>query len=172
VQAGGRDGDATLPKLRPRYDVFLSSPMAAFTEAEEYTRDRDKVMKVIEVLRRECRFESVFYAGRDIQSMADFDPVNLSIDQDFQALVESRYFVMLYPRSIVSSVLVEAGWALALGKPCIFFVAKRGDLPFLLRQAETLFSVQVYEAVEPDAICGLITKHREKLFAMKAGAGQ
>jgi hypothetical protein len=86
-----------------------------------------------------------------------------------QALLESRYFVLLYPKKIVSSVLVEAGWALALGKTSIYFVDERSDLPFLLKQAEQAFSsVRIYDKSDTDAIVKLLTIHRTELFTPRA----
>jgi hypothetical protein len=83
---------------------------------------------------------------------------------------------MLYPKKIASSVLVEAGWALALGKQSLYFVDKRDDLPFLLKQAEQAFSsVRIYDHCTTDGIVNLIKKHRGDLFlsrpAEPAGSG-
>ena len=36
---------------------------------------------------------------------------------------------------MVTSALVEAGYALALRLPCLLFVRNKADLPYLLRQA-------------------------------------
>jgi hypothetical protein len=40
-------------------------------------------MKVIEALKRECRFDSIVYAGIKIESMSDFDAADLSVSHDF-----------------------------------------------------------------------------------------
>jgi hypothetical protein len=40
---------------------------------------------------------------------------------------------MLYPKKILSSILVEAGFALAIRKYSLYFAAKREDLPFMLQ---------------------------------------
>lgn len=158
-------GQQGVPKVSLKHDVFLSSPMAAFGSDSEYKQDRQRVFMVIEALKQECRFDSIVYAGNKIESIADFDAADMSINQDFQALVESRYFVMLYPRKIASSVLVEAGWALALRKPSIYFVNEREDLPFLLKQAEQAFSsVKIYDKSTTEHVITLIKRHRTHLF--------
>lgn len=155
------------PGTRIKYDVFLSAPMAAFEDEEEYRRSREDVIRIIDVLRQKCKFSSVIFAGRDIESMSDFDAGDISIQEDYEALSECEHFVMLYPRKIASSVLVEAGWALALGKISIYFVRDRDDLPFLLRQAESVFpAVKIYEDADADEIIRLINRHGEQVFAV------
>jgi nucleoside 2-deoxyribosyltransferase len=158
-----------VPKLSIKYDLFLASPMAAFGNDEEYQRDRDNVLKIINAFKQEARFESVVYAGTEIKSVKDFDAADLSVNQDFQKLVESKYFVLLYPKKIASSVLVEAGWALALGKPSVYFVDNYDDLPFLLQKASQAFSsVRTYDKCDTDIIIKLIKRHRADLFSSRA----
>jgi hypothetical protein len=160
-------------KISLKYDVFLSSPMAAFESQEEYKKDRENILKIIGTLQEQCHFESVFYAGTKIQSINDFDVEDLSVSQDVKALRESRYFVLLYPKKIVSSVLVEAGFALAMGKTSIYFVKTRDDLPFLLRHAEQAVSfIKIYEDCDTEQIVKLITKHRSDLFVLANAANQ
>jgi len=154
-----------IPEISLKYDVFLSSPMAAFGNEEDYKRDQENVLIIIDTLKQECRFNSVVYAGHKIESISDFDAADLSVNTDFKALLESKYFVMLYPKKLVSSVLVEAGWALALRKQSLYFVDNRDDLPFLLKQAEQAFSsIRIYDKCTTTGIVSLIKKHRTDLF--------
>lgn len=149
-------------------DVFLSSPMAAYADDTEYQKDREHVLQISKVLRSACGYET-FYAGRPIYSISDFELEDLSIKQDFEALKASKYFVLLYPKKIASSVLVEAGWALAWGKPSIYFVTNRSDLPFLLQYAEQAFPcVRIYDHSTTESIIKLIEHHRTQLFQFPA----
>ncbi len=52
------------------------------------------------------------------------------------ALRAAHLFVMIYPGKIVTSALVEVGYAMALRLPCLLLVRDRDDLPYLLKQAE------------------------------------
>jgi len=157
-----------IPKLSLKHEVFLSSPMAAFGNNEEYQHDRENVLRIMDAFKHECRFESVVYAGKEINSIDDFDAADLSVSKDFQDLLESKYFVLLYPKKIASSVLVEAGWALALGKTSIYFVKNSDDLPFLLQKASQAFSsVKIYDKCDADGIVKLIQKHRLDLFSTR-----
>jgi len=132
-------------KTKTKYDVFLSSPMAAFVNDDLFQKDRKAMLEIVDAMRDECGF-SVFYAGRNVKSLDDFDAPDLSIAADVRALKESSIFVLFYSEKIVSSVLVEAGFALALAMPSIYFVRRREDLPFLLRSAEQgNVGVKIYE---------------------------
>ena len=151
-----------------KYDVFLASPMASYDTDQAYKKDREGVLKLITSLRKECDFKSIIYAGHHIETMDEFDVPDLSIIDNMEALNESKYFVMVFPMKMVSSVLIEAGVALCQSKPSIFFVRKKDELPFLLRQAEQAFSfIKIYECKSIDDICKLISKHRLNLLPNK-----
>lgn len=149
-----------------RHDVFISSPMAAIQDDEKYKENRKNVLKLVEVFRKECKFKSVYFAGHEIESMKDFEAPNISAGDDIQELRASKYFVLHYPEKIVSSVLFEAGVALELGIPSLYFVKDRDHLPFLMRQAEMAFSnVKIYEFNTADDIVALFKKNGERLFS-------
>jgi len=154
---------------RFRYDVFLSSAMAGLHTEEDYQKYRDEALHLEQMLTKKCNFQFIFYAGRDLKTKA-FEAQNISLHDDFSALRESRYYLLLYPEKIVSSVLFEAGWALALGKPSVYYVHDRDDLPFLMAQAgdASLNSkVTIYEYGDKgrQEISHLIEQHGEKLWA-------
>lgn len=148
-----------------KHEVFVSAPMAGYEDEEKYKEMRQHVLKIMDALRKECKFTSVVYAGRDIESIQDFEAADLSVNDDFSALKSSKFFLLLYPEKIVSSVLFEAGWGLALDKPSIYFVRNMNHLPFLMKQASQAFKfIRIYEYKTVDDILRLIKSHREKLF--------
>lgn len=160
----GMDGKA-LVQPNIKYDVFISSPMAALANDEQYKKDREKVLAVMKALRTKCNFHSCIYAGNNIESMERFEQPDDSLRDDFRNLRESKYFILLYPAKLASSVLLEAGWALAFGKPSIYFVPNREVLPFLLQQAgQTFPNVKIYESEKVDDILKIISQKGEKLF--------
>jgi hypothetical protein len=76
---------------------------------------------------------------------------------------------MIYPARMVSSVLAEAGFALAAGKPSLYFVRRAEDLPFLLTRAESLRPpafppVVIHECPTPDDILRVIRVDGANLF--------
>ena len=111
-------------KLPYKYDVFLSSPMSAFETDEDYKKDRDVMLKLKKYL-EEQKNVSIYYAGEHIKSSISFEN-ELVGNNDFEAIESSRCFIMFYPERIVSSVLVEAGYALALkNRPYTLFTIKK-----------------------------------------------
>jgi hypothetical protein len=139
--------------------------MAGCSTEEDYQMRRADGLKVIESLRTACGLKNVFYAARYIETLKDFDAADLSILDDLQAIEESRYFVMIYTSKMLSSCLVEAGCAVALRKPSLYFVRDKKHLPFLLENAgQALNLVKIQEHDDVNGITKLMSKHQLKLF--------
>jgi len=154
---------------RFKYDVFISSAMAGLKTEEDYQTYRTEALNLEKILKEKCGFTSVFYAGRDLKTMAEFQSQSLSMHDDFLALKESKYFLLIYPDRIVSSVLFEAGWALAMGKSSVYYVHDRDDLPFLMAEAgnaNVASKVRIYEYGKKGRreIFHLVKEHGEKLW--------
>jgi len=161
--------DAPMPtglqSTRYKHEVFLSAPMAGATSESEYIDLREEASLVLSALKNACSFSDVYWAGDGIQTRADFDPPRIAVEEVCERIRGSTYFVLLYPKRIASSVLVETGLALAFGKTTVAFVRKQADLPFLLRSAASAFpSVKIYECADRGALLSTIAKQRRKLF--------
>lgn len=115
------------------FDVFLSAPMAAFADDAAFQAGRAEFQKVYDVLVGYCGLR-VYWAAKDIHTMADYDTMDVSVQADLAALQSSRSFFLLYPERMVTSALFEAGYALALGRESHYFIRQREDLPFLMRE--------------------------------------
>jgi len=133
---------------RYQYDVFLASPMAALETEADYQRYRNGALAIEQALREYCGFSSIFYAGRKLATKAEFQAASDSLHEDYEVLQASRHFMLIYPERSASSVIFEAGMALAMGKPSLYVVNNRNDLPFLLQQAPQAFNqvrVKIYD---------------------------
>ncbi|MBX3607416.1 MAG: toll/interleukin-1 receptor domain-containing protein [Piscinibacter sp.] len=134
---------AALRLDRPPVDVFLSVPMAAFDSDAQYQPFRAEAMKVVRALREQAGL-TVFCALEKIESLAQFDTYGDGAREDIEMLGRSANFVMLYPQKLPTSALFEAGYALARGLPCRFFVRDQGQdafrLPFLMRKLPEVFT--------------------------------
>jgi hypothetical protein len=115
------------------YDVFLSTPMAAFSTDKAYQSSRAQFKKIFDALKQNCGL-SVYWAAEKIESISDFDTLDVSVLDDLKALQLSRQFVLVYPEKLVTSALFEAGFALALNRFSHYFVRDRDHLPFLMRE--------------------------------------
>ncbi len=149
------------------YDIFLSVPMAAFDTDEDYKRTRAEVMKVFDALKNGCGF-TVYWAAETIESKAEFDALDVSVTDDLKALADSRCFVLIYPKKLVTSALFEAGYALALGRFSHYFVRDRLDLPFLMRELPgAVTNARVHTAADwkdYDDLAKKLKKHRAAWF--------
>lgn len=153
-------------------DVFLSAPMASFDGDSEYQAFRQNVLKVVKPLRDWG--VSVFCALEAIDSMDKFDTHGISTQEDIRRLQKCTHFVMLYPQKLATSALFEAGYALALGRPSLFFVRNENDLPFLLqRLPEAVTNVSILDSREwktYEDIAYLIERNAKYWFARGATA--
>ena len=146
-----------------KWDVFLAAPMAALSDGD-FESATNKVREIKKVLEEECNFQRIFFAGLNMNTKDDFQTADISIDTDVDAIKESQNFIMIYPEKIVSSVLFEAGIALALGKPSFYFGYKN-NFPFLMQQANQSFlHVKIHEAGSLDEIIKIIRKNKTQLF--------
>lgn len=149
-----------------RWDVFLAAPMAALNN-QDFKIFNAKILEIKRLLEVECGFKNVFYAGENMKSQDDFETADISIETDIDAIKDSKYFVLIYPEKIVSSVLLEAGVALALGKPSFYF-GNRDDFPFLMREANNKFHyVKIHNVKTLDEIIKCVEKNKHRLFDEK-----
>jgi pimeloyl-ACP methyl ester carboxylesterase len=156
---------------RYQYDVFVAMAMAGVESEEQYKSYRTQALEVVTCLQEKCGFRSVFYAGLNLKTKADFDAEDFSLSEDLLALRGSKYFLLIYPDKIVSSTLFEAGLALALGKPAVYFIRRREDLPFLMRKAEQAdlpAGARIYECEDVGKIKALIQASGERLWKYSA----
>jgi nucleoside 2-deoxyribosyltransferase len=147
------------------YDVFLSSPMAAFPSDDSYVEERKKMLDFMGALRTYCQLNRIFYAGLDLESQSEFsgDEV-LAAKHDFEAIKKSRYFILIYPQRLASSVLVEVGYALALNKPSIYFVKNVEDLPYLLQHLHGVNNIEIYPYSTTDDLRKIIRRNGCQIF--------
>jgi len=143
-----------------KYDAFVSAPMAAVDDTE-YEQVRKLAQTVVTCLQKDCGKKSIYYAGANIATRAEFEPNDAAVQEDIDAISHSEYFIMVYPAKIVSSVLFEAGYAVALNKKSIYFVKNARDLPFVMRRAEqALASVKLYDYDEVDDIVKVLKNRK------------
>jgi len=151
-------------KKHHRFDVFVSAPLAAFDNDKQIRADHDRIAPVVALLEGQCGM-SVYWAGRNIRCTADFEAPDVSAKTDVAAILDSKYFLLLYPEKTASSVLFEAGIALRSCLTSIYFVRDPNHLPFLMTQASQAFTnVRTYTGTVPKDLCALLQKHGRAFF--------
>lgn len=152
-------------------DVFLASPMASASGRDSYAMERERAGDLARIIESYCGY-SVYYAGDEIESDADFEAPGIALAVNVEALRDSRHFVLLLTEPLVkpSSVWVEAGLALAYRKPLTLFVDAPQSLPYMLRQVADARDVpgvpaaQVFYDADVRMAGNLVKKHRGELF--------
>lgn len=151
-------------KKHHKYDVFVSAPLAAFDNDKQIRADHDRIAPVVALMEGQLGM-SVYWAGRNIRGTADFEAPDVSAKTDVAAILDSKYFLLLYPEKIASSVLFEAGIALRNCLTSIYFVRDTKHLPFLMTQASQAFkNVRTYKGTMPKDLIALLQKHGRAFF--------
>jgi hypothetical protein len=127
-------------KRRLKYDVFVSYPMKGLYEDKERILLAEIIKKIKTQLEQEYQGIRVFSSVDDRQEEG-----KKFIDEtrSFNALRASRCFILIYPERVCSSVLIEAGYAIALDKISIFITRNNRDLPYLIH-AHAPFNKNIY----------------------------
>lgn len=127
-------------KIHKKYQAFISAPMTAFNDSGKFKSTKNTVDQIIKFLKQHCKWERIYFSGNNIPNVKKPDPGDIGAAKDLAALRDSEHFIMLYPERITSSCLVEAGYALALQIPSVYFYKNEADLPYVLKKASIAFS--------------------------------
>jgi hypothetical protein len=128
--------------------VFIAAPMSGFDSNKDYEESRKIILDLIDHLKKQHTFSDIYYAGSQISSRSQFTSHNLAMKVDLDALRRSALFILLYPEKLISSVLVEAGYAMACRTPMLLMVKNRGDLPYFFREAEQISGDETLPPIE------------------------
>jgi hypothetical protein len=148
-----RDLKIVTEKTRP-YDVFLAAPMASEKDNNVREQRRNSVIKIITEIEESCNIprNKVFYAGSQFSKDKEFEEGHRALVKNLSILKDCSHFILVYPERIQkpSSIFVEVGLAIALGKKNIWFVRSQDDLPYILRGAANAndrdeFSIKIYD---------------------------
>ena len=118
------------------YDVFISCPITSISN------DKYKVLREsLILLKHEMNNYnlSVYCAALRVPEVEKADSEDISAEEDLAALKASRNFVLIYPEPVMSSCIMEVGYALIAGIPSVYFVTDEKKLPYMLRGAIEVF---------------------------------
>lgn len=157
-----------LDQIPSRVDVFLAAPMASV--ADEYDPTRQLALKVSEALCNDCGVSTVYFPGSAVGTVDDFEEPAVSLQKNMGPFGDARHFVMLLPKLVPSSVLVEAGMALMLNMPSVYLVPDRKTaLPWLLQDVagagvDSLGKVRVVEYDDEADLMRKLKNSGDRLF--------
>jgi hypothetical protein len=114
------------------YDLFFSAPLSGWAPGR-FAAQHQGVLAVVDAVRTAYGLERVYFAGSKLTKSEDFVPKAQAARDDFAAIGSSRRFLLFYPERMVTSTLVEIGYALAAKVPCSVLRHAGAELPYLLR---------------------------------------
>lgn len=153
-----------LPNWLRSYDVFLSAPMS-YNDDTEYKKVRGECLELIKLLKEECGYKKIYFAGQTITSNKSFNASQNAAIDDLNALKKSKRFILYMPRKIHTSAIFEAGYALRKNIPTVYFCYKSEDFPFLMKDLNDSFQkVRRYIGSDFNNIKSYIKKHGHSLF--------
>jgi hypothetical protein len=127
------------PTVHAPINLFVAAPMSAYADNAEFKNNRSRLVEFISGLRGSGKFDKIFCPAVELDDIDKFDQNEYAFAADLLALEQSDAFVLYYMPPLPvrpSSVLVEAGMAIALRLPSLFVVKRRGDLPYILKDAD------------------------------------
>lgn len=146
--------------------VFVGAPMASLPGID-YPAFQSRVSQVAEAIEICCSdVVSTYWAGQEITGPDKFDGEQIALIRDLQQLKSSSACIFIFFESVVSSVLVEVGYAIALNKRTVIFCKNRSVLPFLLKRADDqIANVSIYEVKGFDDIEKMLDKDGEAIIS-------
>ena len=147
-----------------RFDVFVSAPMSSL-KGVRYRGFRKSLDNVLETLEKNTSLSRFYFAGKLFGDIQEFDDSLVGAKRDLRALASSDRFLMIFPEKLVTSSLVEAGFALALGLPSVLFVRDSNDLPYALKDIGQLSDyTNVHRYKKANEIAQRIAHYGEALW--------
>jgi nucleoside 2-deoxyribosyltransferase len=107
--------------------IFLAAPISGFNNINEYKDYRNRVILLIEELRK---YFCVYSELEKVDNIETYDSPEQSVKKDFQAIEDSDVFLLLHPQKMQTSSFIELGYAYALNKK-ILIVSKKENLPYM-----------------------------------------
>ncbi|MCE1175044.1 MAG: hypothetical protein LWW77_10615 [Propionibacteriales bacterium] len=160
------------PNSSGLWDVFLALPMASTDDDAAFSQIQHEARALVQALQERCDF-TVYCGALQVAGRDDFDSPAFALADNIEALRKSSNFLLWVDRPLTkpSSVWVEAGIALALGKPCVYLVKEPETLPYILRQAAdakvgALGSVRCEWVGSSSSPANLVRRHGRHLFSM------
>ena len=141
--------------------IFVSTPMSSIPK-EEYKTIRENLMQIREILIK-IGFTEVFCPAIQNENPSHFDGKTKAIRENFPQMKQADSMLIIYPRNVPSSSLVENGYAIALTKRIVIFFKER--LPYILEDAGVaIHNVKTFAYEEFDDIKRTLDDNGMALF--------
>ncbi len=113
--------------------VFISAPMSSISP-EEYQELRNTVADIKKSL-LDFGFSKIICPLLDNENQDEFDDSGAAVEENFRNMKHADSMLVIYPRQIPSSSLVEIGYGIALSKKMVVFYGDK--IPYIVDGAAT-----------------------------------
>ena len=141
--------------------VFISAPMSTISK-NEYDCLRNFLIELEKELLA-IGFKKVICPLLKKDNPSAFDGKTKAINENFAALKQVDSMLVIYPKQLPSSTLVEIGYGIALSKRMVIFYQE--GLPYILEEAgETIHHVKSFRFTDYSEICFILKSNGMDIF--------
>lgn len=143
--------------------LYVSTPMASI-DKPEYTKQREFLIALEKVL-IQIGFKNIISPALAIDKQENFDGSTKANFDNYKEMKQVESFLVIYPKPLPTSVLVEIGYAIALSKNIVLFTKNLKELPFMLQEANaTIPNLRIYSYKNYDDIIKIVESNKMALF--------
>lgn len=143
--------------------IYISTPMASISEVE-YNTIKMNMPRIIKML-EDLGFRKIVCPIQNI-SLGEFDGSTKAIRDNLASLKQVDTMLVIYPRPLPTSSLVEIGYGLALCKKMVIF--HQAALPFILQDSGTIIPhIKTFSYNTWEDIFHTIKANGKELFDME-----
>lgn len=120
-------------------NIFIATPIAGFLNKNDYKMYKKLIEEIVVEINRTNIFGNVYCEITNLDDIADYDSPAASAAKDFNNVLNSEYFILLYPQRVVSSALIELGYALAKEKKILIISSDKNALPYMALELDKIY---------------------------------
>ncbi|MEY4905786.1 MAG: hypothetical protein RLZZ292_3601, partial [Bacteroidota bacterium] len=148
--------------IQNKKNIFIAAPMTSITKEE-----CEEVKKIIPNIRKQLEIDYPNYTI--VSALERSQPRTSGLGnasrESFFKLRNTEFFLFIYPKAIVSSALVELGFALSQEASCVIFCKEKNDLPRLIQDYETTgVKLKIIEFDNYEHISQIVEEEGKELF--------
>lgn len=148
-------------KVITKNSIYIGTTIANLNE-NEFNELRELVKGLNKDFIR-MGFKSIYSPISQIKEYGEFDGKNKAIFENFSKLKQSECIIIIFPKNISSSVLVEIGYGISLSKKMVIFY--NDELPFILQEAgNTINNVKTIRYETYKDITKIINTNQMSIF--------
>jgi len=130
--------------------LFLATPISSLSGSEKFATYKKEVLRLTDHL---AKSHAVHAEVLGLDSVASYDSPIESLSIDMKAIADSDIFMLHYPEKIVSSTLIELGYAIAFRKYIIVIAPDTKILPYLAKGLSQISSASIIQSSEINDHC-------------------